>query len=29
MNPFEYAKDLMIKTECADTIAERKDYKKL
>ena len=28
MNPFEYAKDLMIKTEYDDTIAERKDYKK-
>jgi hypothetical protein len=27
-NPFEYAKDLMTKSECDDTVMERKDYNK-
>ena len=27
-NPFEYAKDLMTKNECDDTVIERKDYSK-
>ena len=27
-NPFEYVKDLMTKSECDDTVMERKDYSK-
>ena len=27
-NPFEYVKDLMTKSECDDTVMERKDYNK-